>query len=631
MKYSLASTLFLATLAIPALAHAGARAQLAGSLAAGQATQLDVTVDGDATGAPAVSVPGARVQLSGQMSSTQIVNGASSHQTRFVYTLVPSAAGSLDIPAITVATASGAQTTAPIHATVSATPSPSQSQNPSPFGASASAVPSPASGAGGNPGADRVIQSSAHAFITLDMPAHKLVVGQAVPVTIRAYFRAGTSATLDGAPRLTTDAFTLSNLSDKPAQTQVELRGEPYLQATWTGLLAPAKPSTGKLAVELPVELAYRAAPRPAQHRTLRDVFGADPFGDAFGSDSPFGDSDPFGSMDMDIDSMFDIGPMQQEQVTLRGPTSTVTVSEPPEAGKPADFTGAVGTFALSVDPPTGSPRVGEPLTLAFHVTGSGNFDRVTGIAVADAPGVKSYPAKADFVAGTTALTGTKTFTQTIVPTKAGTVEVPAATFSYFDPAKHAYVTAHTTPLSLAVAASPGGGAADPGLAASVREPGMLPNRVDPGESHAELVPLVDRTSTWLGVAAILVASILATLIAWSRRSHRIASVLASRRVDREVARATQAMHRAADEEDPVAFFSAARLALQTRLASTWHTRADAITAHDVAARLGDRGDTIREVFEHADGMAYGAPTTEPLGYWDNVVRAELAHLEVSP
>ncbi|MEP6860819.1 MAG: BatD family protein [Deltaproteobacteria bacterium] len=626
MKYSLVAAAALGALALPTFAFAGARAQLAGSLAAGQPAQLDVTVDGEVSGAPDVHVPGARVQLNGQMSSTQIVNGASSQQTKFIYSVVPDAAGELDIPAISVATSTGAQTTAPIHATVSSSPRPS----PSPFSGSVGASPAPATTNAAAP-TGRVIQSSPHAFITLDVPTHKLVVGQAVPVTIRAYFRAGTSATLDGAPHLTTDAFTLSNLSDKPAQTQVQLRGEPYLQATWTALLSPAKPSTGKLAVELPVELAYRAAPRPAQHRTMRDIFGADPFGDAFGSDSPFGDSDPFGAMDMDIDSMFDIGPMQQEQVTLRGPTSTVTVIEPPDAGKPADYSGAVGAFSLSVDPPTGTPRVGEPLTLAFHVTGTGNFDRVTGIALADATGMKTYPAKADFVAGTTPLTGTKTFTQTIVPTRAGTVEVPAATFSYFDPAKHAYVTAHTAPLSLTVVASPGGGAADPGLAASVREPGMLPNRVDPGEPHAELMPLVDRASTWLGVAGILAATILAILIAWSRRSHRIASVLASRRVDREVARATEAMQRAADQADPVAFFSAARTALQTRLASTWHTRADAITAHDVAARLGDRGETIREVFEHADGMAYGAPTTEPLEYWDGIVRAELAHLEVSP
>jgi len=607
-----------ATLGAPALAFAGARAQLSGSLAAGQATQLDVTVDGGAASAPEVRVPGARVQLNGQMSSTQIVNGASSQQTRFVYSIVPDAAGSLDIPAISIATANGTQTTAPIHATVSSSPSPTSATG----GAAASAA-----NAANATGGGRVIQSSSHAFITLDVPSHQLVVGQAVPVTIRAYFRAGTSATLDGVPHLTTDAFTLSNLSDKPAQTQVQLRGEPYLQATWTALLSPAKPSSGKLAVELPVELAYRAAPRPAQHRTLRDVFGADPFADAFGDSDPFADM----GMDMDLDSMFDIGPMQQEQVTLRGPTSTVTVVEPPASGKPADYAGAVGAFALAVDPPTGTPRVGEPLTLAFHITGTGNFDRVTGIALGDAPGVKTYPAKADFVPGATALSGTKTFTQTIVPTRAGALSIPAASFSYFDPSKHAYVTAHTQPITLTVQAAPGGGAADPGLAASVREPGMLPNRVDPGDGQASLVPLVDRMSTWVGLAAILAAAFLATLIAWSRRSQRIASVLASRRVDREVARATEAMHRAAGEEDPVAFFTAARRALQTRLASSWHTRADAITAHDVAARLGSRGDTIREVFEHADGMAYGAQPTEPLDYWDHIVQTELAHLEVSP
>ncbi|MEO6774013.1 MAG: BatD family protein [Kofleriaceae bacterium] len=626
MKRSLVATLTVTALAVPAFAFAGARAELSGSLAAGRTTQLDVTVDGDATQPPDVQIPGAAVQLSAQMSQTSIINGAASHQTKFVYAVTPAGAGALDIPPIAVATASGTQTTAAVHVTVSAGPPPG-------VAAAAGAAPSAPSSATAAtaPSGSRIVQSSAHAFLTLDVPVHSLVVGQAVPVTIRAYFRAGTSATLDGAPQLTTDAFTLSNLSDKPAQAQVQLRGEPYLMATWTALLSPAKPSTGKLAVELPVELAYRAAPRRAPHRTLRDVFGADPFGDAFGSDSPFGDADPFGDMDMDLDSMFDIGPMQQEQVTLRGPTSTVTVVEPPAAGRPADYTGAVGAFALAVDPPIGTPRVGEPLTLAFHVTGTGNFDRVNGVGLADAPGLKTYPVKRDFVAGKTPVTGTQTFTQTVVPTHAGTVEIPSAAFSYFDPAKHAYVTAHTAPISLAVAAAPGGGAADPGLAASVREPGMLPNRVDPGDAQASLTPRVYRASTWFGLAGLVLATVLATLLAWSRRSRRIAEVLASRRVDREVARATEAMTRASGVNDPDAFFDAARHALQTRLAATWHTRADAITAHDVAARLGPRGDAIREVFEYADGMAYGAVAAEPLDHWNDVVRAELAHLEVSP
>ena len=122
MKRSLVSTLMLAVLAIPALALAGARAELHGSLAVGQPTQLDVTVDGDATHPPDLHIAGAAVQLTGQMAETSIVNGATSHQTKFVYTVTPAATGALDIPAIAVATAAGTQTTAPVHATVTASP-----------------------------------------------------------------------------------------------------------------------------------------------------------------------------------------------------------------------------------------------------------------------------------------------------------------------------------------------------------------------------------------------------------------------------------------------------------------------------------------------------------------------------
>ncbi len=579
-------------------------------------TPLTVTVDGDATRPPAVQVPGAAVRLTGQESETSIVNGASSHQTRFVYSIVPRAAGALDVPAIAVATPTGTQTTNPLHATVGTTPATATAQ-----AARASAASAPAT-----------VRNSAQAFVTLDVPAKHLVVGQAVPVTIRAYFRAGTSATLDGAPHLTSDAFTLSDLSDKPAQTQVTLHGEPYLAATWTGVLAPAKPSSGKLVVELPVELAYRAAPRAAPHRSVRDLFGSDPFGDAFGSDSPFGDSDPFGSMDIDLDSMFDIGPLQQEQVTLRGRTASVTVTDVPAAGRPAGFAGAVGHFAIAVDPPTGTPRVGEPLTLAMHVTGTGNFDRVTSVGVGPGAGYQVYGDKSDFVPGAKPLTGTKTFTQTIVPTKSGALALPSVAFAFYDPAKHGYVVTDTAPLSLQVADAPGGGAADPGLAASVRGPGMVANRIDPGPAVASLMPRYRRASTWLVLAGLVLAAMLAALVAWARRSRRVAAALGARRTDREVERAATAMKRATEAHDRAAFFGAARTALQVRLGATWHTPPEAITAFDVTARLGARGETIREVFEHADGVAYGADlATEPLEHWHAVVRSELAHLEVSP
>ena len=91
-------------------------------------------------------------------------------------------------------------------------------------------------------------------------------------------------------------------------------------------------------------------------------------------------------------------------------------------------------------------------------------------------------------------------------------------------------------------------------------------------------------------------------------------------------------MDRAERDVDRAAFFAAARTALQARLAAAWHTTPEAITAHDVAARLGDDGAAIRRVFEHADRVTYAGDlsTAEPLEHRRPGVRGALVHLETS-
>ncbi len=615
----LALALAAAFVAAPASAfatsHGGAAAHAelrsGDQLAVDQPAQLAVTVDGDNAQPPALALAGTDVHFAGRVSQISVTNGATRNQTTFMYTVVPHHLGALDIPAIRVPTADGVATTEPIHANVVSAPS---------------ALSAP-SGASVPVAAAR--NDAAHAFIRFELPTRALYVGQAVPVQVRAYFRGGTGATLEGPPHLDSDAFTLSDLSDKPAQTQVDIGGVPYLQATWSAVLSPAKPSAAKLGVELPVEIAFReAVQRPARDpRSLFDRFATDPFSDPFFNG---GGGDPFAG----FEDMFDTQPVQRRRLTLRASVGKVTVAELPAAGKPDGFSGAVGSFALTMDPPSGELRVGEPTTVTLHATGTGNFDRLALAGVPESASWKSYPGKTSFEpSGTGKLAGTKTFTQTIVPTRAGTMTLPAIALPYYDPAKRAYVTAETAPLTLQVAAAPGGGAADPGLAAaSVRDSSMTPDRVDPGTTQATLAPLYRQRRFWAlpSLLALLTTALAGT--AWWRRSPRIARVLGARRVDRAVDRQCAQMDRAARRADPVAFFGAARRALQARLGASWHIAPEAVTAADVQARLGEQGAAIRTVFEHADQITYAGDvaTPEPLDHWRTVVRDQLAQLEAS-
>lgn len=607
---------------IPAIAGAAtARAQLQPSrLAVGSPAQLTITVDDEAK-PPDVRIPDASVRYTGQMQQTTIVNGTQSQALTFLYSVVPDKTGSLDVPAIPVATAHGTVATAPVHASVANAPATSAG---SPASAAGGVPPTSAAGvpATGSANTAATRDAGSHAFVRLELPKKKLVVGEAVPVTIRAYFRGGTSATLEGQPHLDSDAFTLSQLSDKPAQTEVELHGERYLQATWTGVLSPAKPTSHPLAVELPVDLAYRTHVQH-QHRTLRDMFGSDafggdPFGDDAFADSFFDQEDPFADM-------FDEGPVQEQHADLRGSVGTVAVSELPVAGRPAGFTGAVGRFAVSMDAPVGDARVGEPMTVTMHVTGTGNFDRVALGGVPASAQLKTYELKSTFAAGPKPLTGDKTFTQTIVPTQAGALELPPIELAYFDPGKQAYVVATTTPATVQVAP----GVATPGLATTVRDPDMVPNQLSPGEVHATLAPLVWRSGFWALPGGLLFVTVLfAGAGVWRRSSERTRRANAQA-VDRVVSAAREEMHAAAERGDRTAFFAAARSAVQQRLGAAWGIAPEAVTTSDVAAR--DPDPELLALLEHADRVTYAADgATEPLDRWCALADRQLAHLEAA-
>jgi len=608
-----------AAIALPGTAAAAARAELRPDreLEVGTPAQLVVTVDREDAHPPAVRVPDATVHYTGQSTKITIVNGRAARETAFVYTLVPRETGALDVPAIHV----GTDTTAPLRATVVAA-------------GSAAAQPTSRD----HDTSSATAHEPTRAFIRLDVPKRTLYVGEAVPVRIRAYFRGGVSATLQGAPHVGSSAFTLSQLSDKPEQKQVDIDGVPYLQATWEAVLSPAKPTTDKLSIELPVEIAYRErrAPQPraqGQRRarpSIRDLLGHDPFA-AFGDDDPsalFDDpffDDPFGGMD----TMFDIGAMRQQQLTLRDTATRTRIAELPEHGKPAGFSGAVGSFELSVDAPNGELRVGEPATVTFAVTGTGNFDRVELKGIAASTDWKVYAGKTELTADAgSAVSGTKTFTQTIVPTRDGSLELPAVSLAYFDPTSGTYRTTETKPVTLAVAPAPGGGAADPGLAASsVRDAGMRPNRTELGATRATLVPLIRQDRFWMWPGALAAVTALLLGGAFWRRSAWVRERVRARGVAHEVGAQREKLERAARAGDAATFFDAARTALQLRLAAAWHVAPEAITAADVTARLGERGRAIREVFEQADQISYahGIATPTALDRWRAIVDAQLA------
>ncbi|HEY6475487.1 MAG TPA: BatD family protein [Polyangia bacterium] len=516
-----------------------------------------------------------------------------------------------------------------------------------------------------SPVSGRDARAPARAFVKLDVRpergAHGLFVGQAVPVTIRAYFLGGTGVSLNGLPRTTSDAFVLSDLPEKPRQAVIETHGLPYTSVTWTGVLTAVKAGEAKIGIELPVSLTYREAPQPRRAAGPNPAAGddddtgdqssADPFASIlkqipFASDpffaQMFNGRDPFQGMLDDL-----TGSVRQRDVTLRDQSGAWRVLDTPP-GAPAAFSGAVGQFEVSAALANDTVHVGEPTTLKLTVRGRGSFPRLAVSGLPPSDGLNTYGVTSTFTPGPTPTAGEKVFAQTIAPRRAGPLTVPALAVTYLDPQQRRYVTRRTAPLRITVA--PGDSGPDTASRASATG-AAAPAEAAAGDSamsaeaanktvgavsatvRSTLTPnFRARWFQWLTVTIALGAVVLA-LVGRTYRNGALGRFMAARRVGREIARQRRTVDVAAATGDATMLFGAARKAFQARLGAAWGVPSEAIAAADVAHRLGPTGDRIHAVFERADRLTYSGNSSVPsedLSYWRGLVSDELRALEAT-
>ena len=122
-----------------------------------------------------------------------------------------------------------------------------------------------------------------------------------------------------------------------------------------------------------------------------------------------------------------------------------------PEQGRPAEFTGAVGRFQLSVEAQPTQVAVGDPVTLRVLVEGEGNMAAVQPLQVDAATGVKLYDPKVEEEERITngVYGGHRLFEYIVIPEQGGTLNIPPLRFAYFDPYKASYEVLESNPITI--------------------------------------------------------------------------------------------------------------------------------------------------------------------------------------
>lgn len=158
---------------------------------------------------------------------------------------------------------------------------------------------------------------------------------------------------------------------------------------------------------------------------------------------------------------------------TVAAGRRTINVKSLPDAGKPADFTGAVGKFDFKVIPGITELAATESTTVKVQVTGNGNL-KLFELPKLEVPASleKYEPERNENVR--TDLNGTQgslTDTYTIVPTRQGEFNIPALKFSYFDVRSESYRTITSGNIELDVDRAPAGSTPVAGSRGYSRQP----------------------------------------------------------------------------------------------------------------------------------------------------------------
>lgn len=369
------------------------------TISMGESATLTLTFEGGSPkNIPMPTIPNLQITSAGQSSQFNFVNGQTSSTVSHNFVLTPRQVGEFAIPSFT-ATVSGQKLSTP--------PLKLKVLKPN--------APPP-----------EAIQSGSQiAFLKLFLPKREVYVGEIVTAELQLYLRdvVQNFGNFQLAP-LPTDGFTVGKMAEGQRR-RVQIGNGIYtvipisiaLTAVKTGPVSIG-PVTANVVVQLPSNNRRR-----------------DPFFDGF--------PDPFG--------MFG-GNSEQKQLSLAADAESLQSLPLPTENVPSNFNGAVGSYTMNVSVGPTNVAVGDPITVRVQIAGRGVLDALTLPEQTAWQNFKTYPPTAKVeTTDSLGLQGTKTFEQIVAPQNTSAHELPAFSFSYFDPDQKAYRTLTQPPTQLAI------------------------------------------------------------------------------------------------------------------------------------------------------------------------------------
>lgn len=476
-------------------------------------------------------------------TSFSFVNGAVSSSRSSTWYLAPQATGKAHIPAQDVKVGGKIYRTEPIDLDVLPAGSGTRAQAPGP----------PLRGSPAGPGRE---PSQADLRLESELSTDHVYVGQPLVLTTRLITRlqvvdvsAGNDPTLPG--------FLLEESNTDVVSERVFREGREYRSfVLMRRILTPTTP--GKTVV-------------PPETRTIRIR----------------------STGNRDVFDFFSPRVMEVNRVTQ---PVTIEALAPPIAGRPTDFSGAVGVFKMDVTADRKDASVGDAVGVKVVLNGNGNLKTVDSPSMTPSADFRIFdPRVEEKSAGFKPRTYTKTWSYVLTPLSPGEIPFPTISFSYFDPEAKAYRRLSSPGTRLLVKRTEPG-AAPAGTANAItaqREVQTLQRDIrflKPLEGPLAMRPRGAASFWWVWAAIAL--SVLAQPAAWLVQRKGGPSILLSggwrgrarRRALKEIAQA------GGREVDSVRVSSAAATAVLRFIGDRCRVPASGLTYEEISEELARRG-----------------------------------------
>lgn len=151
-------------------------------------------------------------------------------------------------------------------------------------------------------------------------------------------------------------------------------------------------------------------------------------------------------------------GGYRDMEVKVKSQPHTVVVEPHPTAGKPADFSGAVGKFEIEATTDKTDLKSGDALNYKLKITGTGNLKLLEAPELAFPPEFEAYdPQIKDAIRVTEGgMSGSREFDFLLIPRAGGKYLIGPFTWSYFSTAKEKYESVTLPAIEVNVAKGSG-------------------------------------------------------------------------------------------------------------------------------------------------------------------------------